>query len=320
MNKIASCIVCDEKNFMHLFEMHDRMFDIPGMFIVKKCRTCGLVFVDPIPSQQKLKKHYPNKNYYSYQEGGEKGFFYCLRSYLVKHYYNKTLFSRIFSGLVQNVPAMPKGTEGKILDVGCGTGDTIELLKQLGWDVYGLEIDKKAVLIAKKRGLHNVKHGTVKDMSSYPNNHFDVIRLYHVIEHLSDPNLCLRLIYKKLKPGGEIIMGTPNVESLASNLFKKFWYNLDTPRHLFVFSPKTLAVITEREGFGQVSIEFCSAGGLVGSIMYVSSHLTKKKLDPNNFLWLFFLLYPLEWFLDKLRIGDIFILRAVKEVIYTGKE
>lgn len=320
MRKIRNCLVCNEKEIIPLFETHDRMFDVDAIFTVKRCQRCGLVFIDPIPEDTILKKHYPSKNYYSYQETEEKGFFYRLRSYLVRHYYKATLFSLIFSSLVQKVPALPKQVEdqftdsgGKILDLGCGSGDTIFLLQELGWDVYGLEIDRKAVSIARERGLLNVKYGGYEKIDNFPNNYFDAIRLYHVIEHLNNPTRCLRLIYKKLKPRGELIMGTPNIDSLTSRVFKKFWYNLDIPRHLFLFSPKTLSRMTKEEGFSRINIEFCSAGGLIGSVVYLLNNFTGRRYNPNNFLWLFFLFYPLEWLLDKIKLGDIFILRAIKK-------
>ena len=109
--------------------------------------------------------------------------------------------------MVQGVPAIPQKPrikKGKILDVGCGSGDTLALLKKLGWDVYGLEIDKNAVKVARERGLVNVKLGGYEKIASFPNNYFDSIRLYHVIEHIPDPRACLKLIYKKLKPGGRL--------------------------------------------------------------------------------------------------------------------
>lgn len=320
MKKLSYCIVCKGKKFTRLYETHDRMFDIQGNFVVKKCDQCGLIFIDPKPSQEILKKYYPSSQYYSYQGENEKGFFYVLRSYLVRHYYNPTFLSRIFSILVQNVPALPEKRSGKILDVGCGTGDTLALLKELGWDVYGLEIDKNAVAIAQKRGLRNVKLGTCEGIETYPDNYFDAIRLYHVIEHLPNPWLCLKLIRKKLKPGGELILGTPNCHSVTAKLFGKFWYNLDIPRHLFIFSPSALSKLIITQGFIDVRVEFCSAGGIVGSILYTLNHLEKKKRNPNNFLWLFFLLYPLEWLFDKVRIGDIMILRSTKVSTSPGRE
>lgn len=312
------CIVCNSKESTHMFSTCDRMFDIPGTFAVKKCKNCGLVFVDPQPSQTVLKKHYPSKKYYSYKGGEKRDIFTIVRSYLVRHYYNPTILSRIFSSLVQNVPAMPSKSEGKILDVGCGTGDTIVLLEELGWDVYGLEIDKKAIVVAKQKGLKNVKYGGYQDIHSYPDNYFDAIRLHHVIEHLPNPHLCSQMIYKKLKPGGEVIMGTPNYMSVTSKIFKKFWLNLDTPRHLFVFSPKTLSKIIQHAGFSHIRVDYCSAGGFIGSILNILGAVVGKVLKPEKYLWLILLLYPFvypfEWLSDKFKVGDIIILRAMKKL------
>lgn len=317
MNKALHCIVCNGINFSQLFKTKDRMFNIPGLFNVKRCRGCGLVFLSPQPPQEVLKNHYPHQQYYSYklEIKGLSGLISKFRSYLIKHYYRPTILSKTFSILVQGVPAIPqkpKRKQAKILDVGCGSGKTLTLLKEFGWDVYGLEIDKNAVKIARKRGLKNIKLGEYKKIEDYPNNYFDCIRLYHVIEHIPDPRNCLNLIHKKLKPGGEVILGTPNYDSMVSKLFGKFWYNLDIPRHLFIFSPKTLSKIVKSEGFSRLSVVFCSSDGLGRSIVYTINEMLHKKMDTNKFTLLFFILYPVEWVLDKLKTGDIITLRGSK--------
>ena len=318
MIKSSHCIICGGDKSFQLFKTRDRMFDIPGLFDVKKCQRCGLVFQNPQPSQERLRRHYPYHQYYSYKMEikGLSGLVSQFRSYLIKHYYEPTILSRMFSFIVQGVPAIPKKPRkglAKILDVGCGTGKTLTLLKELGWDVYGLEIDKDAVKIAGERGLVNVKHGGYEKIANFPNNYFDCIRLYHVIEHIPDPRNCLQFIYKKLKPGGEVILGTPNADSAVSRLFGKFWYNLDIPRHLFVFSPKTLSRMVKNEDFVNLSTVFCSSDGLGRSIIYTLNQTFNKKMDTNKFTLLFFLLYPVEWVLDKLKIGDIIILRGIKK-------
>lgn len=315
---MAHCIVCKGKIFSILFKTKDRMFDLPGLFEVKKCHRCGLIFLDPQPSQSILEKHYPRHQYYSYKGSikGLSGLIRRFRSYLINNYYEPTILSRAFSVFIQGVPAIPKKPERKpwkILDVGCGSGDTLMALKELGWDVYGLEIDKNAVKIARERDLLNVKLGEYEEIENFPNDYFDCIRLYHVIEHIPDPRNCLRLIYKKLKPGGEVILGTPNSDSAVSKLFGKFWYNLDIPRHLFIFSPKTLSRIVQNEGYSHISLIFCSSDGLGRSIIYTLNEIFKKKMDTNKFTLLFFILYPFEWVLDKLRTGDIITLRGIKQ-------
>ena len=287
------------------------MFNFPGKFFLKKCNACSLAFLDPQPSESKIKKYYPSKAYYAYNKSNKKGFFEQLRGYLISHYYSPNIISWLIAICIKNVPAMPSHVKGgKILDVGCGTGDTLVLLKKLGWDTYGIDMDKNAISIGMKRGLYNLKLGTYKDLAKYPDNFFDAIRLYHVIEHLDDPALCLRIIRKKLKKNGELILGTPNMESIVSKLFESYWYNLDSPRHFFLFSPATLGQLVEKEGFRIKKIEFCSAGGIAGSLQYYMRDMLGKKIDLIHKFPVVLLLYPVEWFLDALQAGDVFTLKA----------
>ncbi len=310
MKKNNSCTLCGSGESYTLFLARDRMFGLPGIFNIKKCKKCHLAFVDPQPSFSKLKMYYPTSRYYSYSIEGKKGPFGALREYLVNHYYKPNLISSIFANLIKNVPAIPKWNINRnFLDIGCGTGDTMLLLKKLGWKVYGLDIDKNAIKYAKARGLTDARYGTYKDISNYKDGFFDAIRLYHVIEHLDDPKLCLKLIKKKLKKGGELIIGTPNIESFACRLFGRYWYNLDVPRHLFLFSPNTLKKMAEEEGFTVTNLEFCSAGGIVGSLQYLTNDLFKKRVNLIGKLWIVLAFYPIEWIFDKFGIGDVFIMR-----------
>lgn len=314
MKKVSSCTLCGSSESVFLYSTPERMFGFGGSFSVKKCSKCSLVFLDPQPSQLQLKKYYPSKEYYIYNRSAKKGPIEIIRDYLVAHYYSPNFLSFLISTFIKNVPAMPSYIKnGRILDLGCGTGDTLVLLKKLGWDVYGMDIDKNAISTGKMRGLNNLKLGTYKDIDEYPDNFFDAVRLYHVIEHLDSPELCLNLIRKKLKKGGELIMGTPNIESLVSKISRSYWYNLDSPRHLFIFSPLTLKKIIEKNGFFVKKIEFCSAGGIIGSIQYFINDLFNKRIDLIHKFSLIVLFYPLEWILDKLRVGDVFTIRAFKK-------
>lgn len=308
--KIKSCILCGSSDFKFRFFSKDRMFDLPGEFIVKKCNKCSLVFLDPQPSQNLLKKHYPSFNYYSYERRKMRGLFEILREYLFKHYYSPNILSFLISTIIQNVPAIPSYVKsGRVLDIGSGDGDTLFTLKELGWDTYGLDIDPRAVETANKRGI-KTKLGTFEELSKYPDNYFDAIRLYHVIEHLDDPSFCLSLIRKKLKKTGELLIGTPNIDSLVSKLFKSYWYNLDTPRHLFLFTPSTLKKLLNKNNFVIKKIEFCSAGGIAGTLQYLIGDLLKKKINLILNVKFVLLFYPLEWFLNRLGVGDVFVVRA----------
>lgn len=311
MKRRFSCPVCRFNGFHTLFWAKDRMFGLAGKFRVVRCRSCGLVSLFPIPEAKQLARYYPARRYYAYDSRKKEGVFLKMRAYLVRLRYDPSLAARLMRSLLPEVPAMPTPVRrGNILDVGCGTADTLVLLKEFGWHTFGLERDKRAVEVARNRGVDDVKLGVYQDIARYPDRFFDVIRLYHVIEHIDDPLLCLRLIQKKLKKGGELIIGTPNEASLVSRLFGTYWYNLDTPRHVVLFCPKTLRHAVVEAGFGEVNIAFCSAGGLLGSVQYVlkeTFHIDWNLVHTPLFV---LLLYPIEWMLDALRMGDVFVLRA----------
>lgn len=290
------------------------MFELPGTFTLVECLRCSLVSLFPMLSRSQVAPYYPAKKYYAYDSKVKGSFFATLRTYLVRANNHPSPVSKILAMLLPKVPAIPDSlTGGKILDVGCGVGDTLILLKELGWETYGIDIDETAVAVAKKRGVDHVRVGFYQDISTYPDNFFDAIRLYHVIEHLDDPLQCLRLVNKKLKKGGQLIIGTPNIESLVSHLFGTYWYNLDAPRHLVLFSPRTLREAVVQSGFRVTHVEFCSAGGLLGSIQYALRDKFGINWNLIHTQWLVLLFYPFEWLIDRMKKGDVFVLRATYE-------
>lgn len=314
MSVSTRCIACGFGIWHPYAVARDRMFNRREPFYYQQCERCGLIRQHPRISLVRLKSHYPSSDYYAYKDEPSPGFFDRLRHYLLGRYYQPTLASSLLTLIIPNVPAIPSFVPGgRLLDVGCGTGDTILELKSLGWDVYGMDIDANAVKIAHKRGLGNVSYGSYQDIARFPDRFFDVIRLYHVIEHLDNPRLCLSIIRKKLKPGGELVVGTPNAGSVAAKVFGSYWYNLDAPRHIFLFTPKNLEKMLTATGFSVSSVGFCSAGGVLGSLQY----LAREKLHRAGFellshSWLVMLVYPVEWLLDKCRLGDVFIISARK--------
>jgi len=308
------CILCSSsRKTIGLFPAKDRMYGLPGTFKIEKCRKCGLWQSTPKLKTKEISKYYPSSSYYSYVENG-KSVFSRLRKYLIYRFYFPTVFSKIIFTFINTVPAIPQlRPHGKIMDVGCGNGETLRSLKKYGWDVYGLDIDAKAVAYAKRKGLEHVKKGGFERLKIYPDNYFDVIRSYHVIEHLSDPVAFINLAYKKLKKGGECIIGTPNSNSVHANLFKSFWYNLDTPRHQFVFNPINLSRLVKKAGLSITDIQYCSGGGFLGSMQYFLSEIFHMKINVINNPFFFFLFYPFDLLSDKMRKGDVFVLTAKKK-------
>lgn len=256
--------------------------------------------------------YYPSASYYSYIDEG-RGVFHQLRNYLIKRFYHPTILSKLFMEFINTVPAIPAlRTNGRLMDVGCGNGETIRNLKPYGWDLYGVDIDAKAIAYARRHGLTHVSKGDYSYLSKFPDGYFDVIRSYHVIEHLDNPKRFIELSYRKLKKGGQFICGTPNSASMQSWLFRAFWYNLDTPRHQYIFTPKNLRLLIERTKLSVIDVQYCAGGGVLGSLQYILSELfhTRLRLIDNPIL--FFLFYPFDWLSDKMRIGDVFVVTAQK--------
>lgn len=139
---------------------------------------------------------------------------------------------------------VPYKEEGKILDVGCGSGQLIEWLKRHGWEVYGVEISPKAISEANKRGL-NVLCGELID-ARFPKHFFDTVVLNGVLEHVHDPTELLREINRILKQDALLITVAPNIESYESEVFGKYWSPLDSPRHLYHFSYETLKTMLQK--------------------------------------------------------------------------
>lgn len=311
-NKLISCIICGSSKVYKIYNAKDRMFGVGDNFIYYECRKCSVCFLYPQLSLGELKKYYPSSKYYSYKQSEQKDFLSNIRSYLIRSYYKKNLWSKLFSILVSNVPAIPSPPIGKILDVGCGSGETLSLLKEVGWQTYGLDIDSVAIRFAKKQGI-TAKVGGYKKIADFPKNYFDAIRLYHVIEHLDDPDDALNLINSRLKKGGELIIGTPNYNSIVRKIFGTYWYNLDAPRHLILFSPENLISLAKKNDFVNPGIEYFAAGGIAGSIQYVINEKFHKKTDLLGNVFVVLVFFILELITNKLSAGDIFILKTYKK-------
>lgn len=137
--------------------------------------------------------------------------------------------------------------KGKLVDIGCGDGRFTAWMKALGWDVTGIEPDGLAARRAERLGVPTICE-TLEAADVLPAA-YNVALMGHVIEHIDRPADALRKIHSMLKPGGYLVITTPNVESLGHRAFKRFWRHLDTPRHLLLFSMSSLCNLARTVGF-----------------------------------------------------------------------
>jgi SAM-dependent methyltransferase len=138
---------------------------------------------------------------------------------------------------------------GRLLEIGCATGAFLNgMKKQEGWEVAGVEISDQAAAIARQWYHLDVWTGALEQID-FPENSFDVVTLWDVLEHLPDPIGQLHRVKHLLKSGGYLIVRVPNSASLTAKIFGKYWAGWDAPRHLFVFTPDTLRKMLHSAGY-----------------------------------------------------------------------
>lgn len=221
---------------------------IQNGFNVVRCRSCGLVYVNPRPSSEALIEMY---NTYHSRDSKDPESWSCLMKKNFMH------ASEILQKAFPLPPPAAGGLEGRkkrLLDVGCGYGYFLDMIQKKGWDVTGIDPSANAVSIAQKKGL-NITRKTIEEMD-YPENSFDAVTMFYVLEHLPDPYDALKKILVMLKPGGMLILRiphtTPIVQLLSLLGIKNNLY--DAPFHLYDFSPKTMTSLLEKAGFSSIKI------------------------------------------------------------------
>jgi len=274
--KMETCYLCNSRGHVIYRNVKDRLYNVPGEWNVRKCNSkiCGLVWIDPMPIDADIWKLY--KNYFTHNESNQDD---CsnsscmqvdtkisflnssIKRALFSHYYNYeeykaggltsllvsllSMMSLFRSRMGRKVMWLNGGWRNRLLDYGCGNGQFLGQMKNIGWDVVGYELDKQAAKVASDSFSINVYTGNFSEVAE-KEGLFDVITLSHVIEHLPDPEHILQECKKKLKPGGKLVIVTPNFESLGSRYFKEYWRPLETPRHLYLFNTQTLSKIAEK--------------------------------------------------------------------------
>jgi len=145
-----------------------------------------------------------------------------------------------------------------VLDYGCGSGRFLRYADQLGLDVLGVDLSPNAVESAASVGIRCVQ-GTYADMSAIDGK-FDVVRLNHVLEHVEDPVAALQALRPFVAPDGRLVIAVPNTESPVAQMYGRDWHNLDVPRHVWDFNPRSLTQTFEAAGYSVDRVLFNGVG------------------------------------------------------------
>jgi SAM-dependent methyltransferase len=165
---------------------------------------------------------------------------------------------------------------GKILDVGCGTGAFLETCKYRGWNVVGMEPDTDA----RSRAIHRLSVQIVPELKAIPtDNKFDIITLWHVLEHIPDLNNTLPVLKSLLTNKGTLIIAVPNSDSYDAKYFKQFWAAYDVPRHLHHFTPSTIEPLFKKHG-----LKLVDKRPMIFDAIYIAMLSTRYQAGRTNYL------------------------------------
>lgn len=235
----TNCDLCGSSNNTLLLQAGDYRYGHPEMFDIVKCRSCGLIYLNPRPTFEAINKLYEedytpiDKMDNLKQPNGSRK---SLKKILGPFWYRIGGYYGISEIKV----------EGRFLDIGCAKGDTLEASRDMGAEVYGIEVNPKSAEICKGKGL-NVHCGTVED-SGYPNDYFDSIWMSQVIEHLHSPKNSLKEIRRILKPGGRLYLFCPNAGSYPAKFFGKYWHGWHIPFHFYAYTRETIMKLARECG------------------------------------------------------------------------
>lgn len=270
LERVERCPACESEARDRLHTgLTDPLFGAPGTWTLWRCRSCGSALLDPRPTAASAGRAY--SSYFTHEEphepepSGAIGRLRrrAMRGYLEARYgYDRGDGLRWGARLLPLMPRIPAltdrwvrhvhqhGDTPRLLDVGCGNGVYMLRMRNLGFEVHGIDVDAAAVDEARAVGL-DVRRAAVADLDP-GRERFDAITLGHVIEHLPDPLAALSRAHELLAPGGMVWVATPNVDALAHSVFGPSWYAIDAPRHLALFSAGALEGLLSRAGFARV--------------------------------------------------------------------
>ena len=234
MEQISNCPVCQNNTFEKYLEVKDYTVSNENFQIVG-CKSCGFKFTNPRPNSNEIGEYYKAESYISHtntSKGLIAKIYHTVRKYTLKSKVN--LINRL----------CPQ--KGKLLDVGCGTGMFLNQANENGWKVSGIEPDSGARQITEKSIEAIIK---TEILSSFQNEQFNIITMWHVLEHIHLLNETINWLKERLYEDGLLIIAVPNHESKDAELYQEKWAAYDVPRHLYHFSQKSITKLFSEKGF-----------------------------------------------------------------------
>lgn len=232
---LKNCPVCGSIKLQKAFKTKD-YFLTQEEFGICMCKKCGFHFTNPRPTKQALAPYYKSEEYISHSNSNQGlfGFLYQkVRKYTLGKKYE----------LVSNI----KKDGESILDIGCATGQFLNEFKKRGWLCTGIEPDEEARSFAKSN--YDLKVFGEEKLNDLASDSFDVISMWHVLEHVSDLQKRVAELKRLIKANGTLFIALPNFDSWDAHHYENYWAGLDVPRHLHHFKKENVELLFEKHGF-----------------------------------------------------------------------
>lgn len=240
METLDYCPFCKSKKIVHKFSCFDYLVT-NEKFGIYECCQCGLMFTNPRPEEDEINNYYKSDDY-------------------VVHTENKTNFINSLFLIVREISIRKKyriikkyNVNNRILDIGCGTGKFLSFCKSKGMETTGVEPSELAREIAKEKYKLNNIHSP-ENLNSFPGNHYGIITLWHVLEHVHNIGDYLEKIYFLLVEEGILLIALPNPESYDARYYSNYWAAYDVPRHLYHFKKDVILTVMEKYNFKILNI------------------------------------------------------------------
>lgn len=266
----TSCPVCASTGIAKIITAKDYTVSNEE-FEIFHCANCQLRFTQDTPDAAAIGKYYKSEDYISHTDTS-KG--------LINRIYQlvRKISNRQKRKLIERVTGI---TDGNLLDIGSGTGYFAAEMKNAGWQVTGLEPDADARKIAEEVNKTNLASTDI--FFQLPANNFDVITLWHVLEHVHDLKNYVRQCKVLLKENGKMFVAVPDYNSYDAEIYKEFWAAYDVPRHLYHFSVSSMQHLMESEGMKILAVK-----PMWFDSFYVSLLSSKYRKGSTNWVGAFF--------------------------------
>lgn len=237
METVPNCPICRGTRFRVELTPEDHTVT-HERFPIQACSTCGFLFTSPRPAPDQIGRYYLSEDYISHSakiHGFKDRLYHWVRRHAIK---NKHLL------IAKHQP------QGHALDIGCGTGDFLAHLNAHGYHASGVEVSPEARKIALSKGL-----SVVTDLGEVPpSQHFNLVTLWHVLEHVPNPRSTLEQIHGRMAEGALLVVAVPDHESWDRHHYGTQWAAWDVPRHLSHFRRQDITKLLSETGFGLIEI------------------------------------------------------------------